>query len=56
MKIRKYTKCEIVLHVLERRCLPEVKTQEAVSETFDVLREMMSEDKEITRIELRNLG
>tara|TARA_B100001750_G_scaffold213526_1_gene196052 strand:+ start:232 stop:540 length:309 start_codon:yes stop_codon:yes gene_type:complete len=56
MSTKKYTKKEIVYRVANRLSQPEVRTAEVVTATLDVLREMMSEGNESTRIELRNFG
>ena len=56
MKKKNYTKKEIAKQVAGRLDLPTSKTHEVVTETFNVMREMMSEDRDITRIELRNFG
>ncbi|MBH31896.1 MAG: DNA-binding protein [Candidatus Marinimicrobia bacterium] len=56
MNTKKYTKKEIVQRVADRLSQPEVKTAELVTSTLDVLREMMSEDNDSTKIELRNFG
>ena len=56
MKKKNYTKKEIAKQVAGRLNLPTLKTLEVVAETFNVMREMMSEDRDITRIELRNFG
>ena len=56
MKKKNYTKKEIAKQVASRLDLPASKTHEVVTATFNVMREMMSEDREITRIELRNFG
>ena len=56
MKKKNYTKKEIAKQVAGRLNLPTLKTHEVVTETFNVMREMMSENRDITRIELRNFG
>ena len=56
MNTKKYTKKEIVHRVADRLSQPEVKTAEVVTATLDVLREMMSEENDSTKIELRNFG
>ncbi|HIO56280.1 MAG TPA: integration host factor subunit beta [Candidatus Marinimicrobia bacterium] len=56
MKKKNYTKKEIAKQVADRLDLTTLKTYDVVTETFNVMREMMSEDRGITRIELRNFG
>ncbi len=56
MTAKKYTKKEVVRRVADRLDQPEVRTAKVVNATLDVIREMMSEGSESTRIELRNFG
>jgi len=56
MKKKNYTKKEIAKQVADRLDLTTSKTYDVVTETFNVMREMMSENRGITRIELRNFG
>ena len=46
MKKKNYTKKEIAKQVAGRLDLPTSKTHEVVAETFNVMREMMSEDRD----------
>ncbi|MEE2876404.1 MAG: HU family DNA-binding protein [Candidatus Neomarinimicrobiota bacterium] len=52
----KYTKKEVIKRVADRLGQPEVRTAKVINATLDVIREMMSERTESTRIELRNFG
>ena len=56
MKKKNYTKKEIAKQVADRLDLTTSKTYDVVTETFNVMREMMSKGRGITRIELRNFG
>ncbi|HIC73464.1 MAG TPA: integration host factor subunit beta [Candidatus Marinimicrobia bacterium] len=56
MKKKNYTKKEIAKQVADRLDLTTSKSYDVVTETFNVMREMMSKDRGITRIELRNFG
>ena len=56
MKKKNYTKKEIAKQVADRLDLTTSKTYDVVTKTFNVMREMMSKDRGITRIEFRNFG
>ena len=56
MATRKYTKKDISRRVADRLNQTLSVSHGMVSETFDVMREMLSEDSHNIRIEVRNFG
>jgi len=56
MKTKTYTRKDISKRVATKVGAPDIKTDKFVHTTFTVMAEMLCEDNEITRIEIRNFG
>lgn len=56
MESKTYTKRDISNRIAKRMQAKQNQTYEFVHVAFDIMREMLCEDNDITRIEIRNFG